>query len=117
MEEGMTYVVIENTPGYLPENDDPFTTDDIVRALDVIHEDVERYVDHLEETGERYSVSWSDGHHSCFVSIEKPHDLGRVFEIVEQEPTCGVQDRTIAECRPPILPHSNRCGICGREVP
>lgn len=37
-----------------------------------------------------------------------------------QDPNkCGLADRTIAECSPPIEPHSNpeRCGICGRHIP
>ena len=81
------YVVIENTPGYLPENDDPATFETLDEARAYLAEEVERYLEHMDEVGDDPDVSWSDERDSCYVTrSDSEHDLGRVFEIVEAEP-------------------------------
>lgn len=83
----MTYVVIENTPGYLPEDDDPYTTDDLESAREYLKERVESYCDHLAE-GYDYAddyepnVWWDrDLTHATVEDPRRAHDLGRVFSI------------------------------------
>ena len=80
----MTYVVIENTPGYMPDDNDPGyfeTMDEAVEyaeglaqeAMSALYEDADKpYVTRLSET------LWQIG-------SERPHDLGRVVEIVPAE--------------------------------
>lgn len=93
------YVVVEKTPGYLPDDDDPFRTLILEDAKTALRDAVERYADHLADVyavdGPREStkghdapfvLSWSDDELSCFVTEpEREHDLGRVFEIIEDE--------------------------------
>jgi hypothetical protein len=82
------YVVIENTPGYLPEDDDPGTFEDIESAKEYLAERVESYVEHLREAEiwtDVHWVSWADDKESCHVSSSLPHDLGRNFEIAITE--------------------------------
>jgi hypothetical protein len=80
------YVVIENTPGYLPDADEPATFEEIREANEYLREEVERYCDHLAEAAEAFTVSWSgdypDESMSAFVTRDdSPHDLGRNFSI------------------------------------
>ena len=51
----MTYVVVENTPGYLPESDDPLVTDDYQAAVAHAHE----LADELEGDGYTCDRSWA----------------------------------------------------------
>jgi hypothetical protein len=100
MQATTSYVVVSNTPGYLPEDDDPFVTDDLDAAKAALRDDVERHLDHLADDPdigpEGPSVSWSDDETSCYVvRNEHEHDLGRVFEIISH-------------------PHDSTCGHCGR---
>lgn len=86
-----TYVVIENTPGYMPEDDDPFETDSLEDAKTALRDNVERHLDFLADDPDigpdGPSVSWDVDGMSCYVvSSEHEHDLGRVFEILEREP-------------------------------
>lgn len=81
-----TWVVIENTPGYMPDNDDPATFEDLDAAKAYLAEEVERYCDFVSEGDGTPSVSWADDRESAHVvTTEHEHDLGRVFEIVQQE--------------------------------
>jgi hypothetical protein len=43
------FVVLENTPGYLPENDEPPTFETFKEAWTYLAEEVQRYVEHLME--------------------------------------------------------------------
>ncbi len=74
----MSYVVIENTPGYLPENDDPATfemfEDAYAYAVELAHE--------LEDEGYEISEDLSVGQ---IYAERSPTDLGRVIEIVTAE--------------------------------
>ncbi len=93
----MTYVVIENTPGYLPEDDDPATFEDITEARVYASDLQSRLMDHifdsqcLDETeppGMDVSGSFADS--DCWSVIvydkSREHDLGRIIEIIEDEP-------------------------------
>jgi hypothetical protein len=83
------YVVIENMPGYLPMDDDPFVTDDLRSANEALQGMVERHCDFLADGGESFTVSWDgdypDESWSCAVVTDRPHDLGMWFGIVEAE--------------------------------
>ena len=82
----MTWTVVENTPGYLPENDEPGVFEDLEDAKLALREDVQRYVEHGWEVGDNPGVSWSeDGTYAYGVSTTREHDLGRVFEVLATE--------------------------------
>ena len=88
----MSFVVIENTPGYLPEDDDPATFEDETSAREYLKERVEGYCDFLAEGydyDESYepNVWWSPD--LTAANVDDPrriHDLGRVFyvDVVEE---------------------------------
>lgn len=85
------YIVVENTPGYLPEEDDPYVTGDLGSAREYLKERVESYCDHLCEgydyaAGYEPTVYWSEDLTFAHVNDpERSRDLGRAFEIVEEE--------------------------------
>jgi hypothetical protein len=77
------YVVIENTPGYLPDSDDPGRFDTyeeaIAHANDLAAElEANDYVCDRPAAGEIGYVI------SC-TTVHKMHDLGRVIEVIEEE--------------------------------
>lgn len=85
------YVVIENTPGYLPEDDDPATFDDLTEAriyasellsnlLDSIHEG-QCYDD--EQPGFTVHGSFQSDMSVIVYDKSRTHDIGRVIEIIE----------------------------------
>lgn len=75
-----TYVVINNTPGYLPEDDDPGTYESLDEAKEALREEVERYLDDDEHLLE---ASFSADGETAFVHYtDRTYDLGRVFEVV-----------------------------------
>ena len=81
------YAVIENTPGYLPEDDDPYVTEDLDAAKAYLVELVEQHEEWLEETNQTYSAYRDpDG---MYATIDNrsgyTYDLGRVFEILVLE--------------------------------
>ena len=78
------FVVIINTPGYLPEDDDPPLFEDRADALEYLQDEVERHCEWLDEIEEPFSVHWSRELDSAFVKqTARTHDLGRSFEIHE----------------------------------
>lgn len=85
------YVVVENTPGYLPEEDEPATFEDQASAREYLRERVEDYCDFLAEgydyrEGYEPTVWWSeDLTYAQVYDPERIHDLGRAFEILESE--------------------------------
>jgi hypothetical protein len=79
----MRYVVVENTPGYMPENDDPFTTDDLSEARREMLMMVRRCVEHNEAVGLKAKVTFTTD--SAYIETDAPYDLGRVIEIMENE--------------------------------
>lgn len=80
------FVVVNNTPGYLPEDDDPATFEDLSSAVEYLREEVVRYCEHLIEVEESFRVHWSDDRDYATVeNLDRIHDLGRVFEIIGME--------------------------------
>jgi hypothetical protein len=77
------YVVIENTPGYMPDDDDPYVTDDLESAKRALAESVERLTDFHDENDETYEMGITEDGMSAYVVEDRPHALGRVFEILE----------------------------------
>ncbi len=76
----MTFIVIENTPGYLPEDDDPFVTDDYSAAVEYLNSRCEEY----EELGHRVEYGWASSGNYAAAGIfddSKTHDLGRYIGI------------------------------------
>ncbi len=96
----MTFVVIESTPGYMPEDDDPATFEDITEARVYASDVLSRLLDcvvegweGIEETEEEphaYTVSGSFADTDCFSvfvdDCSQRHGLGRIIEIIEDEP-------------------------------
>jgi hypothetical protein len=88
------YVVIENTPGYMPEDDDPPIFEDYADAVAYLKERVEEYLD-LNADGAQYRVEegWASQDNLSAVVIHddsKIHDLGRWIQIVVDESEEGL---------------------------
>jgi hypothetical protein len=82
------FVVVENTPGYLPEDDFPAEFVDFSAAVEYasrlardIADSLYGYADERE-----YAVSITREHRALWrIVSDMPHDLGRVVEIIEDE--------------------------------
>jgi hypothetical protein len=93
------FVVIESTPGYLPEDDDPAVFEEIDEARVYASDLLSRLLDHIvegwegvDETDEEphaFTVSGSFANTDCFSvfvdDCSRKHGLGRVIEIIETE--------------------------------
>jgi hypothetical protein len=79
-----TYIVIENTPGYLPDDDDPATFEDRRDAIRYMIELVRFNRDFRLEGGEDVG-GWidRDAGSAYLVDEGRPYDLGRYFEVIE----------------------------------
>jgi hypothetical protein len=79
-----TFIVIENTPGYLPDADEPAEFDNYADAVAYANE----LADELVEQGYECDRSWAsrDNYYAihCETS-EKMHDLGRNIEVIRAE--------------------------------
>ena len=81
----MTYIVLENTPGYLPEDDDPFITNSYADAVGYANDLADRYED--DDDAEYPYVadrSWASSGNYYAISITQPgrdHDLGRYIGV------------------------------------
>lgn len=95
----MNYMVIEYTPGYLSEDDDPPVFDQYAEALNYLnelHDDLwnEEWAysyppEHLEDKYPPvFELEVHDVVEGSFVYYDnrKTHDLGRIVEIVPVEP-------------------------------
>ncbi len=93
----MTFVVIESTPGYMPDDDDPPTFDNITDARVYASDLLSRLLDTLydsqmldEVPAPGFDVQGSFADTDCFSVLvydkSREHDLGRVIEIIEDEP-------------------------------
>ena len=82
----MRYVVVENTPGYLPEDEDPATFEDFRSAVRYMIELVRSNRDYRIEGGEDVT-GWLDREAGdAFLTDEgRPHDLGRYFCVMPLE--------------------------------
>ena len=81
----LRYTVIENTPGYLPDDTDPATFDDEREALRHMINLMRTYRDEQAEFGADIT-GWldRDALAGYLVDDGRPHDLGRSFEIVTE---------------------------------
>ena len=80
------YIVIENTPGYMPEEDEPYITEDYSEAVAYMNGRAAEY----EEDGYRVEYGWASGDNYSAVMVyddSKTHDLGRYIgvELLEEE--------------------------------
>lgn len=80
------YIVIINVPGYLPEDDDPYITDDYASAVQYMNEEVERSAEIISE-GEgipRIEWGWASANNYAAAMLyddSREHDLGISFAI------------------------------------
>lgn len=84
------FVVVENTPGYLPEDDDPATFETFEEAerhaMELVGEIVERAYDEGAETVIPRLVHVEREHGTLWrVVWNEPHRLDRVVEIIEDD--------------------------------
>jgi hypothetical protein len=71
----MSYCVVENTPGYLPDSD-PMECEDIEEAKAV----AEGLADELEDEG--YTVNGNE-EGTLYYGEQNDDDIGRVIEVIE----------------------------------
>jgi hypothetical protein len=79
----MEFIVIENTPGYLPDDDDPFITNDYALAVDYLNDRASEYADD-PDASYRVKYGWASSDNLAAVMIyddSSPHDLGRYIGI------------------------------------
>jgi predicted ester cyclase len=81
------FVVIENTPGYLPDSVEPFETDDYAAAVAYLNERAAEYADDPDGNFKvEYGFASGDNYAAVMVyDLDKRHDLGRVIEILKAE--------------------------------
>jgi hypothetical protein len=88
-EESMPqYIVIENTPGYLPEEDDPATFEDLADARTYASDRLSSLLDSLLWDTDDLSVlsisgSFQEDRSVYVTDTRRAHDLGRVIEILD----------------------------------
>jgi hypothetical protein len=96
----MRYVVIESTPGYMPDDDDPFTTDDYAAAVAHLNELAAGYADDPDGNYEvTYGLASSANLAAVAVAdLDKIHDLGRWIAIeIDEESNDAGADRVTLE--------------------
>ena len=86
------FIVIENTPGYLPEDDDPFITDDYDEAVAYMNERADSLAEFIAESDGKPEIStgWASPNNYAAVMVydlSHKHDLGRYIgvELVEED--------------------------------
>lgn len=85
------YVVLESTPGYMPDDDCPGAFATLRDARSYARDLVARLREFHEQGEDRYTVSCDSrtAPRQWYVVTNRPHDLGRVIEVV----TIPEQDR------------------------
>ena len=83
----MPYVVIENTPGYMPEDDDPAVFETLEDARAYAFELAQGYKDDADSN---YRVTDDGaGEYGCDTywveDLDRSHDLGRMIEVMPWE--------------------------------
>lgn len=87
------YAVIEFTPGYLPDDDDPPIFDQWQEAVNYVRSERQRlfdddfgyefsHVDNIDEPQFMLDVGDFDGDGFIYFDTRKIHDLGRIIQIV-----------------------------------
>ena len=82
-ESVVRYVVVENTPGYLPDDGDPFVTADYGAAVEYLYGRAAEFADDPDGSF-RVEFGWASGDNLAAVMVwddEKVHDLGRYIGI------------------------------------
>ena len=84
------YVVIESTPGYLPEDDDPAVFDDLDEARVYASDRLSSLLDHIvegQDGDEGFTVhgSFQDDRSVLVYDKAREHDLGRLIEIADYQ--------------------------------
>lgn len=84
------YSVIEYTPGYMPDDDDPPTFDTLKEARDYLRGERDCLLDGCEwayDENDVYCLTVSEIENDMFsyTDSRKIHDLGRIVEIVKEE--------------------------------
>lgn len=81
------YTVVNNIPGYLPEDVEPYHGLILEDAMSALREDVERYVGDYSEEGYVYRETWSDDGTFCRVVTGEQRDFQteRVFTLIEED--------------------------------
>lgn len=110
----MRYVVVENTPGYLPEEEDPATFETFAEAEAYAYERAAEACDAWNESREddMTLASVSREHETLWrIVSDAPHDLGRVVEILP------VEDQVCRDCGEsfPYSPDADICPSCVAE--
>lgn len=82
---GNMFVVIENTPGYMPDSE-PYPIGSRRDALRVMVDMVRECRDSMREGGADVG-GWLDRENGCAFLVDegRPHDLGRYFEVMPVE--------------------------------
>jgi hypothetical protein len=80
------FVVIENTPGYLPEDDDPATFEEYADAVAYLNERAAEYEDD-PDVAYRVEYGIASGDNLAAVVVwddSRTHDLGRVIQVLHE---------------------------------
>ncbi len=77
------YIVVENTPGYLPDDDDPYITDDYAAAVVYMNERAAEYAD---DPDANYRVEYGIASPNNYAAVmvyddDREHDLGRYIGV------------------------------------
>lgn len=97
----MNYVMVEYTPGYMPDSDDPAIFDLIEDAKEYLKSEVERLCEFHDENGDTFEVTWDrELTHAYVIRTGKfsRNDLGRVFDIVESGEASNMIKATDCDC-------------------
>jgi hypothetical protein len=83
----MPFVVIENTPGYLPDDDDPPTFEEYSDAVEYLNARAAEYADDPDGNYRvEYGIASGDNLSAVIVwDDDKSHDLGRVIQILRDD--------------------------------
>jgi len=83
------FVVIENTPGYLPVDDDPPTFEEYADAVEYLNDRASEYADDPDcDFRVEYGIASSDNLAAVIIwDGSKTHDLGLVIQILREEET------------------------------
>ena len=99
----------------MPEDDDPFTTDDYSEAVAYLNERAKEYEDDAD-ANYRVEYGWASGNNFAAVMVwddDKTHDLGRYIGIE----LCEDDDQNCRDCGKPFPynPDADRCDTCIAE--
>jgi hypothetical protein len=81
----MTYLVIENTPGYMPDADEPAEFEEYSAAVEYANE----LADELADQGYKTERDWGSRDNSYAIRCERSDtvapDLGRNIEVIRSD--------------------------------